>query len=167
MEKCLKHIEIEEKDLLSFIPVGKGRILGIWEPTTEYPDGIIYTGIHEVRKKNKHILLLEQNLILYNQVTLQKIASVKREAEYIIDKNSRCHCIVRIGNKITRKGYITNITDKKITYLLSGSIFAEDKHYKSMVITWNKYSSKLKESKYTIYDNINNKLMSYNKIIYD
>ena len=77
MENCLKHIKVEEKDLLSFIKVGKGRIAGIWVPTPEYPDGIIYTGTHEVSKKNKNNLHLEQNLILYNQVTFKKIADRK------------------------------------------------------------------------------------------
>ena len=153
--------------MLYFLPIGVGRIVGIWTPTPEYPDGIIYTGKYKVIKKNTNNLYFVQNLVLYSPVTFKKIVSLKREDEYIIDKNNVCHCIVRIGNKITRKGYVTNITDKKLAYFLSGSIFAEDKHYRSMGYTWYKYSNEMRESKYTIYDTLNKKLMIYNKITYE
>ena len=44
MTMIMTIIKIEEKHLLDFLPIGKGKIIGIWEPTIEHPNGIIYIG---------------------------------------------------------------------------------------------------------------------------
>ena len=98
MENCFykKSVKTDIQNLLNVLPIGKGSIIGLWNSTKEFPNGLLYNGSFSFEQINDTKFYLQQNVAIYDQVTFKKVSNVKREAEYIFDKNSICHCIVTI-----------------------------------------------------------------------
>ena len=85
MENCFykKSVKTAIQNLLNVLPIGKGSIIGLWNSTKEFPNGLVYNGSFSFEQINDNKFYLQQNFALYEQVTFKKVTDIKSYISYV------------------------------------------------------------------------------------